>query len=417
MLSSLRMVLACGAASAVVGAGSALVVTTATSDDAVPVSSPMYGCMDVTAGSLYLSDSGTCADDLVPVTWQGGPEAAEGAAGADGEDGSNGQDGEDGLDGAAGSPGAAGAQGAAGANGEDGADGQDGATGATGAKGADGATGAKGDDGATGATGEKGADGAKGDKGDDGAAGAKGEKGDDGETGATGATGAKGDRGDDGLVPWSAVSSWSASTTYSAGPPAAVVTRGGSTYVAARSSIAADPATSPADWILVAAAGAKGDKGDRGDKGETGEQGEMGATGAAGADGEAGATGAAGAEGPAGPAGPTGPAGPQGPQGIQGPAGNSLLSGEFNQWQGSARAFRDDYDCTVGTVVLGVGWRGVPADGRILPISQYQALFSLLGTYFGGNGSTTFAVPDLRAVTPNGLRYSICNNGIYPSSE
>lgn len=35
-------------------------------------------------------------------------------------------------------------------------------------------------------------------------------------------------------------------------------------------------------------------------------------------------------------------------------------------------------------------------DGQILPISQYQALFSLLGTTYGGDGETTFALPDLR---------------------
>jgi microcystin-dependent protein len=34
--------------------------------------------------------------------------------------------------------------------------------------------------------------------------------------------------------------------------------------------------------------------------------------------------------------------------------------------------------------------------GQILPINQNQALFSLLGTTYGGNGQTTFALPDLR---------------------
>lgn len=38
----------------------------------------------------------------------------------------------------------------------------------------------------------------------------------------------------------------------------------------------------------------------------------------------------------------------------------------------------------------------VQCAGQILPINQYQALFSLLGTTFGGNGMTTFALPDLR---------------------
>ncbi|MDP3913848.1 MAG: tail fiber protein [Bacteroidota bacterium] len=39
-------------------------------------------------------------------------------------------------------------------------------------------------------------------------------------------------------------------------------------------------------------------------------------------------------------------------------------------------------------------------NGQILPINQNQALFSLLGTTYGGNGQTTFALPDLRGRTP-----------------
>lgn len=39
-------------------------------------------------------------------------------------------------------------------------------------------------------------------------------------------------------------------------------------------------------------------------------------------------------------------------------------------------------------------------DGQILPINQNQALFSLLGTTYGGNGTTTFALPDLRGRVP-----------------
>lgn len=42
------------------------------------------------------------------------------------------------------------------------------------------------------------------------------------------------------------------------------------------------------------------------------------------------------------------------------------------------------------------------ATGTILPISQYTALFSLYGTMYGGNGQTTFALPDLRGRAPNG---------------
>jgi microcystin-dependent protein len=40
------------------------------------------------------------------------------------------------------------------------------------------------------------------------------------------------------------------------------------------------------------------------------------------------------------------------------------------------------------------------ANGQLLPINQNQALFSLLGTTYGGNGQTNFALPDLRGSVP-----------------
>ena len=40
------------------------------------------------------------------------------------------------------------------------------------------------------------------------------------------------------------------------------------------------------------------------------------------------------------------------------------------------------------------GW--AKCEGQLLPISQYNALFSLLGTTYGGDGRTTFGLPDLR---------------------
>jgi microcystin-dependent protein len=46
------------------------------------------------------------------------------------------------------------------------------------------------------------------------------------------------------------------------------------------------------------------------------------------------------------------------------------------------------------------GW--AKAEGQILSINQHQALFSLLGTMYGGNGQTTFALPDLRDRTAIG---------------
>jgi microcystin-dependent protein len=45
----------------------------------------------------------------------------------------------------------------------------------------------------------------------------------------------------------------------------------------------------------------------------------------------------------------------------------------------------------------------LPAEGQILAISSNTALFSLLGTAYGGNGSTTFGLPDLRGRAPIGV--------------
>lgn len=46
------------------------------------------------------------------------------------------------------------------------------------------------------------------------------------------------------------------------------------------------------------------------------------------------------------------------------------------------------------------GW--ALCNGQLLPISQNQALFSLLGTQYGGDGRTNFALPDLRGRVPLG---------------
>ena len=47
--------------------------------------------------------------------------------------------------------------------------------------------------------------------------------------------------------------------------------------------------------------------------------------------------------------------------------------------------------------------RGFAAcNGQLLPITQNQALFALLGTAYGGNGTTTFALPNLQGSTPVG---------------
>ena len=55
--------------------------------------------------------------------------------------------------------------------------------------------------------------------------------------------------------------------------------------------------------------------------------------------------------------------------------------------------------------MFGFGWppRGwAQCDGQILPINQNQSLYSLLGTTYGGDGRTSFALPDMRSRTPAG---------------
>src|ERR1700734_1041207 len=62
------------------------------------------------------------------------------------------------------------------------------------------------------------------------------------------------------------------------------------------------------------------------------------------------------------------------------------------------------------------GW--LPLSGQLLPISQNTALFSLLGTNYGGDGITTFALPKWGPVnSANGFPYTACiaTQGVYPS--
>jgi hypothetical protein len=75
--------------------------------------------------------------------------------------------------------------------------------------------------------------------------------------------------------------------------------------------------------------------------------------------------------------------------------------------------------CTVGQVMLTASKShaagGMPANGQILQIADNVALFTLLGTTYGGNGTTTFALPDMRSVAPDGMTYSICIFGVFPA--
>jgi len=170
-----------------------------------------------------------------------------------------------------------------------------------------------------------------------------------------------------------------------------------------------------------------------------------------------------GPQGPMGPQGPQGPEGVQGPQGPQGPAGQDApvysasapitingdiiglnaasASGQVLTWDGShwvAQApaapsiaprnldnmqpyqvisyiialqgvypSRNGIDPFIGEIIM-FGGNFAPrgwalCQGQLLPINQYSALFSLVGTYYGGDGRTTFGLPDLRGRVPMGV--------------
>jgi hypothetical protein len=280
----------------------------------------------------------------------------------------------------------AGVQGPQGPPGPQGLPGIPGLAGPQGATGLTGATGPAGPIGLTGATGPAGPIGLTGATGPAGLTGATGAVGPQGPIGLTGATGAVGPQGLTGLT-------GPAGATGPAGP------------------IGLTGATGPAGPI-----GLTGATGPEGAIGPAGPVGPQGATGAAGPAGPVGQTGPLGPTGPAGPTGPTGAQGPVGPVGPAGPPGPGATQFGSNTQKGVS-AF--GAACTVGQIILSAGPQavGIPASGQLLSIAQNPLLFRYLGTTFGGDGVTTFGLPDLSTAAPNGLTYSICDQGIFPSSR
>src|ERR1041384_4186019 len=57
------------------------------------------------------------------------------------------------------------------------------------------------------------------------------------------------------------------------------------------------------------------------------------------------------------------------------------------------------------------GW--MFCDGSLLPISEYETLFNLIGTTYGGDGESTFALPDLRGRVPihQGNSFTLAETG------
>jgi hypothetical protein len=161
------------------------------------------------------------------------------------------------------------------------------------------------------------------------------------------------------------------------------------------------------------AAGTTGATGATGPVGATGATGTAGVAGATGPRGVTGATGSAGADGTPGATGATGPTGAT----SLSPAQTSTLAG-FGTSTQTANTISDGQTCVVGQILLSAGVNvvagGVPANGQTLLISQNTILFAVIGTTYGGDGMTTFKLPDMRAVAPNHMTYSICVTGIYP---
>jgi len=88
------------------------------------------------------------------------------------------------------------------------------------------------------------------------------------------------------------------------------------------------------------------------------------------------------------------------------PAQNSGTVGRCN-WIGQVMLFGFD-SLPYGTI---------PADGQQLTISRHEALYSLYQSTFGGNGTSTFAVPNLHGKALDGLHYRICTRGAYPARD
>ncbi|WP_160174969.1 tail fiber protein [Methanococcoides methylutens] len=259
----------------------------------------------------------------------------------------------------------------------------------TGPAGPQGEVGLQGEQGSRGSRGPTGPQGDVGPTGSQGAIGPQGEQGLQGEPGPTGATGAVGSTGPQGET---------------------------------------GPQGSQGDQGETGPVGSQGPQGLQGDQGEAGPVGPQGPQGLQGDQGETGPVGPQGPQGPQGLQGDQGDVGPQGPQGLQGDPGevpeSTGLAGE-----GESHENRDPY-LGVNYIICGNGdfpprgdlnggsgpgpyvgeirmfagnyepdgW--AYCDGRLLQVSDYPLLYVILGTTYGGDGRTTFALPDMRGRAP-----------------
>ena len=124
----------------------------------------------------------------------------------------------------------------------------------------------------------------------------------------------------------------------------------------------------------------------------------------------------------------------------------AIASMLFLPKKAKANGCESDFIGSIGMQVFRaapVGW--MHCEGQTLQIAQNQALYSLLGNNYGGDGRTTFCLPDMRAaevallptngpasinapanapavlkgkmVPPTAPRFFICVSGMYPNSD
>jgi microcystin-dependent protein len=201
--------------------------------------------------------------------------------------------------------------------------------------------------------------------------------------------------------------------------------------------------------VFYVTAGAVGPRGPAGPQGPAGSRGPAGPAGPAGPEGPMGSTGQTGFTGQPGPAGPQGPVGPAGPTGVvaatspvtyteatrtvgflAGSSNGDVLTWNGTSWVAAPPApahftvsnmqpslgityiiatsgifpARSGIEPYLGEIEM-VGFNFAPlgwalCNGQTLSIAQNSALFALLGTAYGGDGVTTFALPDLRGRVP-----------------
>lgn len=229
--------------------------------------------------------------------------------------------------------------------------------------------------GPTGATGPTGPEGKPGSAGKAGATGERGATGPQGLTGATGATGPTGETG----------------ATGAEGKPGVSV---------------------------IGGTGATGPSGDRGATGATGAKGETGATGPAGGTGATGATGATGVTGA------TGSTGARGATGeitkAEGDARYELQSRFGGTPASTATSSSTGVPyCIIGEIKLFAGNYAPKgtlfASGQAVPITEYESLYAVIGTTYGGDGINNFKLPNLVGLGPGGTNYIICMYGVFPA--